>query len=324
MVSLCVRDKLGVCNRRKQKAGGMLPIRALGRRWLAAPMVANASVPILLQWGFAAALAAAVLRRITLRRRAARLALLGKLASARLSEQTQRMPPLSPSSLARRAATNGSASPSTKTPPRALPWEHELVGVAEVCDRTLGCRGSPGADGLSTAAWLGTLSEDRRQVEEEWLGKLSAEQFRVLRMKGTEPIHSGSYNDLMDAGIYKCAGCDRPLYTAAHKFRSGHGWPAFCDNLPKALVRHGTRKVEIVCAGCDGHIGHIFKSSRYPPPRERRRDPPNRQTVSVVVFNCDSQTLFARDACAQTTSGTASTRRRCASSRPVSRKSHVV
>ena len=142
-----------------------------------------------------------------------------------------------------------------------------------VCDIG-GCgSGGPGADGLASADWLTTLSEERRKVETEWLGKLDSEQFRVLRMKGTEPIHSGEYNDLMDDGIYHCAGCDKPLYTAAHKFQSGHGWPAFSDNLPDALARHEhgkTRKIEIVCAGCDGHVGHVFKSKRYPPPHHER------------------------------------------------------
>ena len=58
--------------------------------------------------------------------------------------------------------------------------------------------------------------------------------------------------------------------TASHKFKSGHGWPAFSDNLPGALVRRGARKIEIVCASCEAHIGHVFKSSRYPPPKRER------------------------------------------------------
>ena len=60
------------------------------------------------------------------------------------------------------------------------------------------------------------------------------------------------------------------LYASTHKFRSGHGWPAFYDNYPGALVRHGKGKVEITCSGCGGHIGHVFKSSRYPKPTNER------------------------------------------------------
>jgi hypothetical protein len=89
----------------------------------------------------------------------------------------------------------------------------------ELCDRVRGCRGSPGAEGLTSDAWLETLSDERRQVESSWAEKLNAEQFRVLRMKGTEPIHSGRYNEHFEAGEYRCAGCDRPLYLASHKVR---------------------------------------------------------------------------------------------------------
>ena len=139
------------------------------------------------------------------------------------------------------------------------------------CDREGNtCAGSPGGGGLTIANWLLTLDEERRAAEEGWHARLSDAQFRVLRMKGTEPIHTGRYNDLFDEGTYSCAACDKPLYEAKHKFKSGHGWPAFCDNIADALVRHGTRKVEIVCAGCGGHIGHVFKSSRYPPPTRER------------------------------------------------------
>jgi peptide-methionine (R)-S-oxide reductase len=139
---------------------------------------------------------------------------------------------------------------------------------AEVCD--LGCKGSPGAAGLSAVDWLRNLSDEQRQVEEEWRKKLTPEEFRVLRMKGTEEIHSGEYNELMAVGTYLCKGCRQPLYVSKHKFLSGHGWPAFADNLPDALTRTGTRKVEVTCSGCDGHIGHVFKSSRYPPPKRER------------------------------------------------------
>ena len=140
----------------------------------------------------------------------------------------------------------------------------------EFCDPVQGCRGSPGADGLSALDWIASLTEDRRTVEEAWLPKLTAEQFRVLRMKGTEEIHSGEYNERFDEGTYACRGCGAALYDSCHKFRTGHGWPAFSDNLPGALARHGSKKVEITCAGCGGHVGHVFKSSRYPAPHHER------------------------------------------------------
>ena len=93
----------------------------------------------------------------------------------------------------------------------------------------------------------------------------------MLRMKGTEEIHTGEYNEHFGDGVYVCAACTRPLYDSAHKFGSGHGWPAFCDNVPDALSRYEKKKkVEITCAGCDGHVGHVFFSKRYPKPHHER------------------------------------------------------
>lgn len=157
--------------------------------------------------------------------------------------------------------------PSPASPPIAV--RPEAGRYSELCDQS--CRGSPGADGLAPAAWIESQPEEERASEVRWQTRLTAEQFRVLRMKGTEPIHSGRYNELFEAGAYECVGCGLALYSSKHKFKTGHGWPAFGDNLPEALTRvmHG-RKVEIVCAGCAGHVGHVFKSSRYPPPKRER------------------------------------------------------
>ena len=125
---------------------------------------------------------------------------------------------------------------------------------------------------LTPEEWIAELDDEAQAaIEREWLQKLSEPTFRVLRMKGTEDVDSGEYNDHFAEGTYSCAGCARPLYDSAHKFRGGHGWPAFYDSLPGALERHTVkRKVEITCAGCGGHIGHVFKSSRYPKPTNER------------------------------------------------------
>lgn len=123
--------------------------------------------------------------------------------------------------------------------------------------------------------WIAKLEDAAaRETELEWHAKLSEGQFRVLRMKGTEEIHTGALNDhFAKSGAYHCAACHTPLYDAPHKFKSGHGWPAFSDNLPGALTRteHGrNKKIEICCSGCGGHVGHIFKSKRYPAPTHER------------------------------------------------------
>ena len=141
--------------------------------------------------------------------------------------------------------------------------------VDEVCDAQ-GCGCADGAVEIDPEAWIDALDEELRDKERGWLAQLSQLQFHVLRMKGTEEIHTGEYCEHFEEGTYVCSGCALPLYDSTHKFRTGHGWPAFGDNLAGALVRHGKRKVEITCVGCDGHIGHVFKSSRYPKPHHER------------------------------------------------------
>eukprot|EP00747_Dinoflagellata_sp_TGD_P180466 gnl/TRDRNA2_/TRDRNA2_32973_c0_seq1.p1 gnl/TRDRNA2_/TRDRNA2_32973_c0~~gnl/TRDRNA2_/TRDRNA2_32973_c0_seq1.p1 ORF type:complete len:120 (+),score=21.49 gnl/TRDRNA2_/TRDRNA2_32973_c0_seq1:633-992(+) len=89
-------------------------------------------------------------------------------------------------------------------------------------------------------------------------------------MKHTDPINSGKYIDHFEAGTYSCSACSLPLYFSMHKFRSGHGWPAFSDSIPGALSRRGKGKVEITCKDCGAHVGHVFKSSRYPAPTHER------------------------------------------------------
>jgi peptide-methionine (R)-S-oxide reductase len=104
----------------------------------------------------------------------------------------------------------------------------------------------------------------------------SAEQFRIIRQKGTEAPYSGKFDKHMpSSGVYTCAACDAPLYRANHKFKSGCGWPAFFDAVPGAVQRHsdksfGINRTEIVCANCGGHLGHVFKGEGYPTPTDER------------------------------------------------------
>ena len=105
---------------------------------------------------------------------------------------------------------------------------------------------------------------------------LAPEQYRILRLKGTEPPGSGVYDKHYPSkGIYRCAGCDAPLYKASHKFSSGCGWPAYYDCIPGAVERHEDRshgmvRTEIVCARCGGHLGHVFKGEGFPTPTDER------------------------------------------------------
>ncbi|KAK7393908.1 hypothetical protein QQX98_013307 [Neonectria punicea] len=120
------------------------------------------------------------------------------------------------------------------------------------------------------------MSYPDQRSNDEWQAILNKEQFRILREKGTEAPGSGKFDKhAPDSGVYTCAGCDAPLYKAAHKFSSGCGWPAYFDSIPGAVVRHedktfGMARTEIVCANCGGHLGHVFKGEGYATPTNER------------------------------------------------------
>ncbi|KAL6517565.1 Peptide methionine sulfoxide reductase B2, chloroplastic [Orobanche minor] len=112
-----------------------------------------------------------------------------------------------------------------------------------------------------------------QKAEEEWRAILSPEQFRILRQKGTEYPGTGEYNKLSEEGVYKCAGCATPLYKSTTKFDSGCGWPAFYEGLPGAINRTPDpdgRRIEITCAACGGHLGHVFKGEGFGTPTDER------------------------------------------------------
>ncbi|KAL1679759.1 Mss4-like protein [Schizophyllum commune] len=114
-----------------------------------------------------------------------------------------------------------------------------------------------------------------KKSEKEWQAILSPAQFRILREKGTERPGTGEYDKHYEPGVYQCAGCGTPLYKSATKFKSGCGWPAFFDAIPGAVNRHvdttlGMKRIEITCAACDGHLGHVFEGEGFPTPTDER------------------------------------------------------
>lgn len=110
--------------------------------------------------------------------------------------------------------------------------------------------------------------------ESEWRAQLTPEQFEVLRRAGTEPAFSGRYHATKDTGLYRCAGCDAALFRSGAKFDSGTGWPSFWEPVAQDAVAersdhsHGMIRSEVICAACEGHLGHVFPDG--PPPTGRR------------------------------------------------------
>ncbi|HXH60963.1 MAG TPA: peptide-methionine (R)-S-oxide reductase MsrB [Fimbriimonadaceae bacterium] len=101
-------------------------------------------------------------------------------------------------------------------------------------------------------------------TDAEWKKRLTSDQYKILRAKGTEAAFCSPFLDNHKHGVYYCAGCGLPLFKADDKFDSGTGWPSFFQPFDRKNIwfrsdtSYGMYRVEVLCARCDGHLGHVF------------------------------------------------------------------
>jgi peptide-methionine (R)-S-oxide reductase len=114
------------------------------------------------------------------------------------------------------------------------------------------------------------MSNKVQKADEEWKQQLTPEQFRITRQKGTERAFTGKYHDSKEEGIYKCVCCGNDLFTSDTKYDSGTGWPSFWSPVNEESVKLEEdnslfmRRVEVLCAACDAHLGHVFNDGPAP------------------------------------------------------------
>jgi peptide-methionine (R)-S-oxide reductase len=111
------------------------------------------------------------------------------------------------------------------------------------------------------------------KTEEEWRAHLTPDQYRILREHATEPRGASPLDREKRNGTFSCAGCGRLLFSSDTKFESGTGWPSFWAPLEGAVGTttdrsYGMTRIEVHCAGCGGHLGHVFPDG--PPPTGQR------------------------------------------------------
>lgn len=112
--------------------------------------------------------------------------------------------------------------------------------------------------------------EKIHKTDEEWREQLTPEQYYITRQKGTEPAFSGALYRNHDDGVYRCVACEAPVFRSDEKFESGSGWPSFWEPVsPDAVEKredntYGMRRIEVTCARCGAHLGHVFPDGPKP------------------------------------------------------------
>ena len=126
--------------------------------------------------------------------------------------------------------------------------------------------------GTNPAAQVGKVIKS----EAEWRAQLTPKEFHVLREAGTERAFTGEYTDTKTKGVYRCRACRAELFRSDTKFESHCGWPSFYAPLAEDRVRYiedhsmFMKRVEVRCATCDSHLGHVFSGEGYGTPTDQR------------------------------------------------------
>ncbi len=114
------------------------------------------------------------------------------------------------------------------------------------------------------------MIEKIKKSEADWKKELSPEQYHILREKGTERAFTGVYENESSPGIYRCAACGLDLFESDTKYHSGSGWPSFWKPIAEDRIEQhednafGMRRIEVTCARCGGHLGHVFPDGPRP------------------------------------------------------------
>ncbi|HRN96771.1 MAG TPA: peptide-methionine (R)-S-oxide reductase MsrB, partial [Candidatus Levybacteria bacterium] len=103
----------------------------------------------------------------------------------------------------------------------------------------------------------------KQKSDAYWKEKLTPEQYKILREKGTEAPFTGKFNDNFETGMYECVACGQELFSSDTKFHSDCGWPSFDRSIEGNVEfvddnSHGMQRVEVLCNNCGGHLGHVF------------------------------------------------------------------